>query len=82
MTDLIIADIPENQPVPNVSDPTYSVFSFNALDLDFLGELIDFADEIIHDDEALLLFHPDNNGDFNESIQDHFVAFGFIIFKE
>jgi hypothetical protein len=82
MADLIIADIPENLPVPNVSDPSYSVPSWNALDSDFLGELFDFADEILHDDEALLLFHPDDNGDFRNSIQDHFAAFGFTIFKE
>ena len=82
MADLVIADIPENLPVPNVSDPAYSVPSWNALDPDFLGELFDFADEIIHDDGALLLFHPVDNGDFRESIQDHFPAFGFTIFKE
>jgi hypothetical protein len=82
MADLVIADIPENLPVPNVSDPSYSVPSWNALDTDFLGELFDFADEILHDDGALLLFHADDNGDFKESIQDHFAAFGFTIFKE
>ena len=82
MADLVIADIPENLPVPNVSDPSYSVPSWNALDSDFLGELFDFADEILHDDGALLLFHPDDNGDIRESIEDHFAAFGFTIFKE
>jgi hypothetical protein len=82
MADLVIADIPENLFVPNVSDPFYSVPSWNALDSDFLGELFDFADEILHDDGALLLFHPDDNGDFRESIEDHFAAFGFTIFKE
>ena len=68
MADLVIVDIPENLSVPNVSDPAFSVVSLNALDHDFLGELFDFADEIIHDDVALLLFHPDDNGDFGESI--------------
>jgi hypothetical protein len=82
MIDLVIADIPENLPVPNVSDPSYSVPSWNALDSDFLGELFDFSDKILHDDGALLLFHPDDNGDFRESIEDHFAAFGFTIFKE
>jgi hypothetical protein len=46
MADLVIVDIPENQPVPNVSDPTFSVPSWNALDPDFLGELFDFANEL------------------------------------
>jgi hypothetical protein len=68
--------------VPNVSDQAFSVPSWNALDLDFLSKLFDFADEIIHDDGALLLFHPDDNNDFRESIQDHFPSFGFTIFKE
>ena len=48
MVDLVIADIPENMPVPNVSDPTYSVPSWNISDPGFLGESFDFADEIIH----------------------------------
>ena len=68
--------------MPNVSNPAHNIPSWNALDLKFLGELFDFADEIIHDDGALLLFHLDDNGDFKESIQDHFAAFGFTIFKE
>ena len=82
MVDLVIVDIPENLPMPNVSKPTCSVPSQNALDIDFLGEFFDFADEIIHDDGALLLFHPYNNGDFRESFQDHLLAFGFTILKE
>ena len=82
MADLVIADLPENLPVPNVFDPSYNVPSWNALDSDFLDELFDFADEILHDDGALLLFHPDDNGELRESIEDHFAAFGFTIFKE
>ena len=82
MADLVIADIPEYMPVPNVSNPTYSVASWNALDPDILSEFLDFADEIIHDNGAFLLFHPDDNDDFRESIQYHFVAFGFAIFNE
>ena len=80
MADLVFADIPKNQPVPNVSYPAYSVPFWNALNLDFLGELFDFADKIIHDDGAPL-FHLDDNGDFKDSIQDHFAAFGLTIFK-
>jgi hypothetical protein len=82
MADLVIADIPENIPVANVSYPSYNVPSWNALDSDFLGELFDFADEILHDDGALFFFHPDDNGDFRKNIEDHFAAFGFTIFKE
>jgi hypothetical protein len=81
ITNLVITDIPENLPVPNVSDSSYSVPSWNALDRDFLSELFDFSDEILHDDGALLFFHPDDNGDVRESIKDHFTAFGFTIFK-
>ena len=80
--DLIIADISDNMSVPNVSDLFYIVPSWNALDTGFLGELFDFADEILHDDGALFLFHPDDNGDFRKSIEDHFDAFGFTVFKE
>ena len=82
MADLIIGDILENLPVPNVSDPYLNVPSWNALDTDFLGELFDFANEILHVDGVLLLFPLDDNGDFMESIEVHFTAFGFTIFKE
>ena len=82
MADLVIANIPENLPVPNVSDPAHSAPSWNAFDLDFFGELFNFADEIIHDDGTLLLFHLDDNGDFRENIQDQFPSFGFTIFKD
>jgi hypothetical protein len=54
MANLVIADIPENLPVPNVSYHFYNVPSWNALDSDFLGELFDFADDILHDDNAEL----------------------------
>ena len=82
MADLVIADISENLLVPNVSDPAYSVPSWNALDFDFLGELFDFMDEIIHDDRVFLLFHLDDNGDSRENIHNDFFAFGVTIFKE
>ena len=82
MADLVIADLPENLPLPNVSVPSYNVPSWNSLDSEFRGELFDFADEILHDDGALILFHPDDNGEFRESIEAHFPAFGFTIFKE
>ena len=82
MADLVIADISENMLVPNVSDPAYSVPSWIALDFDFLGELFDFMDVIIHDDRVFLLFHPDDNGDSRENIHNDFLAFGVTIFKE
>ena len=82
MADLVIADLPENLPVPTVSDPPSSIPSWNVLDDGFLGELFDFADEIIHDDGALLLFHPQDDGDFRELIESHFPSFGFAVFKE
>ena len=75
-------DILENLPLHSVSDPSYSVPSWNALDIDFLGELFDFMDKIMHDDGALIFFHPDDNGDFRKNIKDHFAAFRFTIFKE
>ena len=82
MADLVIADISNNLHVHNVSNPSYSLPSWNALDTDFLGELFDFADEIMLHDGALLLFHADDNGDLKKSIQNHFAAFEFTIFKE
>lgn len=59
--DLIVADIPDGLPVPNVSEPPSHVPTWNLLNEEKMIELIfEFALEYIHDDGAILLFHPEN----------------------
>jgi hypothetical protein len=80
--DLVIADLPEGLPVPNVSVPSSVVPTWNVKSEDYLQELFEFADEILHDSGALLLFFPFDNGDFLEDIETFFDSFGFAIYKE
>ena len=54
--DLVIADLPEGLPVPTVSVPSSVVPTWNEKSEDYLQELFDFADEILHDNGVLLLF--------------------------
>ena len=56
--DLIIADIPEGLPVPGVSDPPTSIPSWNIDTDNCLQPIFDFADNHLHDDGAVILFHP------------------------
>ena len=41
-----------------------------------------FADEILHDNGALLLFYPFDNGEYLDDIETFYDAFGFVICKE
>ena len=56
--DLIIADLPENLPVPGVSDPPRSIPAWNEGASDWLQSIFDFAENHLHDDGAMILFHP------------------------
>jgi hypothetical protein len=47
--DLILADIPEGLPVPGISNPPTP---------EWLQPIFDFADNHLHDDGAMILFHP------------------------
>jgi hypothetical protein len=58
--ELILLDIPENLPVPNLSSPATSVPPWNTLRLGFLDHVFDFASVHIQDRGAILLFFPDN----------------------
>lgn len=58
--DLVIAEIPDGMPVPGISTESSTVPVWNALVPDFLKIVIGFSRKFMHDDGALLLFHPDN----------------------
>ncbi len=59
--DLIIADVPDNLPVPRISNPSTSVPDWNKADVDDFVETI-FAYSVQHlsDDGAILIFLPES----------------------
>ena len=56
--DLILADIPEGLPVPGISNPPTSIPAWNQETHEWLQPIFDFADNHLHDDGAIILFHP------------------------
>jgi hypothetical protein len=56
--DLILADIPEGLPVPGISNPPTSIPTWNQEADEWLQPIFDFADNHLHDDGAIILFHP------------------------
>jgi hypothetical protein len=55
--DLIIANLPENLPVPTISNPSTSIPLWNTLSKNFLESLFDFANEHLQDNGAMILIH-------------------------
>jgi hypothetical protein len=56
--DLILADIPEGLPVLGISNPPTSIPTWNEETPEWLQPIFDFADNHLHDDGAIILFHP------------------------
>jgi len=58
---LIVVDIPNGLPVLNVSVPPSHIPTWNMLNQkEIMESIFEFALKYIHDDEAILLFHPTN----------------------
>lgn len=74
--DLIIADIPENMPVPGISVLNTDIPPWNVRPEKYLETVFEFADLYLHDDAALLLFHP-NDRDILLEIEDLAVTYNF-----
>ena len=55
---MLFVDIPENLPVPVVSDS--AIPEWNQCSPYYLENLFTFADANLHDDGILLLMHPDD----------------------
>jgi hypothetical protein len=57
--DFIVVDIPNGLPVSNVSESLSHVLAWNLLNEEEMIEpIFEFASEYVHDDGAILLFHP------------------------
>lgn len=79
--DLIIADLPEGLPVPGVSDPPTSIPAWNEDSTDFWQNTFDFAENHLHDDGAMILFHP-YHAATKSNILGYCNAFNFRVRKE
>ena len=77
----MIMDIPEGLPVPMVSDPASSVPEWNKLLERFVETVFEFASGLVHDNDVLLLFHPDNL-QMKANIRGFLKAYHFSLFKE
>ncbi len=58
--DLIIGDMPDGLPVPNISHPPLSVPYCNTYDDEFAEYIFEFASGSLQDDGAVMFFLPDN----------------------
>lgn len=59
--DLLVADVPDNLPVPQISNPSSSIPEWNMTNVDdFVETLFAYAGQHLSDDGALLLFLPES----------------------
>ncbi len=77
--DLVVADIPDGLPMSNISVPPSHVPIWNVLNQEEVIEpIFEFASEYVHDDGAILLFHPEN-GKVKEFTLEHADMYGFCL---
>jgi hypothetical protein len=79
--DLIIVDIPEYLPIPNLSCPATSIPSWNTLRQGFLDHMFDFASANVQDCGAILLFFPDDL-ELKAILRGYMRTYGFALFRE
>lgn len=79
--DLIIADIPENLPVPTVSNPSIAVPPWNSREPGYVESIFEFARMYLQNDGALLLFHCDDRDLFTE-VFDLADSYDFVMAKD
>jgi hypothetical protein len=80
--DLIIADVPEDLPVPTISNPSTSIPVWNELPTNFLESLFDFASEHLQDNSALILIHAAEIPLLKSEIRSYFQDYNFTTFKD
>ena len=79
--DLIIADIPENLPVPSVSNPPSVVPPWNSRDPEYVVSIFEFASHYLQNDGALLLIH-NNDRKLTADIFDQAETYDFVMHKD
>jgi hypothetical protein len=79
--DLIIVDVPEDLPVPTVSDPADVVPPWNQSADSLLKAVFVFVEDCLHDDGAIIVIHP-FEVDAKSTILGYYVEYGFETRKE
>lgn len=79
--DLIIVDIPENLPVPGISTGNSTIPQWNVRPEKFVDTVFEFADNFIHDNAALLLFHA-NDRELQLEIEDCATTYDFKVLMD
>ena len=79
--DLIIADIPENLPVPGILAPFTSVPTWNMRPEEYVESIFEFGDAYLHDNAAILLFHCDNQALYSE-VEEAAEQYNFCLYKD
>jgi hypothetical protein len=79
--DLIIVDVPEDLPVPTVSDPTDAVPPWNQSAVSLLEAVFVFAKDYLQDDGAMIVIHPFQM-DAKSTILGYCIEYGFETRKE
>jgi hypothetical protein len=79
--DLVIVDIPNGLPIPELSSPQSFVPKWNKRKKGFLEVLFDFANSHLHDKGAIILFFSDDL-DVKADLKGLMSAYGFLTFKE
>lgn len=74
--DLVIADIPENLPIPGISLTNDVIPPWNVRPEKYVDTIFEFADNYLHDHAALLLFHA-NDRELQLEIEDCAVTYDF-----
>jgi hypothetical protein len=79
--DLMIFDIHNNLPIPNMSSLPSSIPDWNQMHKDLLVSVFDFAGGHVHNDGVLLLFFPDDLK-LKATLQGYMEAYHFSIYQE
>jgi hypothetical protein len=79
--DLIIVDVPEDLPIPTVSDPTDAVPPWNQSAVSLLEAVFVFAKDYLQDDGAMIVIHPFQM-DAKSTILGYCIEYGFETRKE
>lgn len=79
--DLMVVDMPEGLPVPGISVPPTAIPPWNQDCKEWLQPVFDFADQHLHDDGALIIFHPFRTST-KSNILGYCKTYGFEVRKE
>lgn len=80
--DLLIADIPDNLPVPGILNPPNSIPEWNKTDVDdFVEILFAYVVRYMSDDGAILLFLP-KSPSIRKDVLGWATAYGYIQYKD